>query len=77
MNAPHALPDRHARTILPGLVHHRLQHLALDLGVSLADLLVEGALLVCRLHDRSDGLPEPTPPFTSVHADAEKLRRRT
>jgi hypothetical protein len=66
---PHASPAapaptaaRHARTLLPAEVHARLGHLALDLGVSLADLLVEGAVLVCRYHSQGDGLPEPMPP---------------
>jgi len=47
------------------LVHDRMRHLALDLGVSLAELLAEGAVLVCRYHDRGAGLPEPTPPLTT------------
>jgi hypothetical protein len=65
---PHALPAqpatvaRHARTLLPVEVHSRLAHLALDLGTSLADLLVVGAILVLRYHLRGDGLPEPMPP---------------
>lgn len=66
---PHAPPAhpataaRHARTLLPAEVHSRLGHLALDLGTSLADLLVVGAILVLRYHLRGDGLPEPTPPM--------------
>lgn len=63
--APPARPapnGRHAKTILQPQVHARLGHLALDLGCSLADLLAEGAILVCRYHDQGDGLPEPTPP---------------
>ena len=73
---PHALParpaptDRQARTILPGKVHARLAHLAVDLGCTQADLLVEGAVLVCRYHGQGDGLPEPMPPRTPAHDPA-------
>jgi hypothetical protein len=65
---PHAPParpasnPRHARTILPAEVHARLGHLALDLGCSQAELLANGAVLVCRYHDQGADLPEPIPP---------------
>lgn len=62
MNAPHPPPNRHARTLLPPLIHERLRHLAFDLHTSLADLLVEGAVLLLRYHDRGRDLPEPTRP---------------
>jgi hypothetical protein len=48
---------------LPPLVHERLRHLAFDLHTSLADLLVEGAVLLLRFHDKGGSLPEPTPPL--------------
>lgn len=66
MDTPHYpadAPDRHARTLLPAVVHDRLRHLSLDLGRSLADLLVDGALLLLRFHDRGTDLPEPQPPI--------------
>ncbi|MFI5297709.1 MAG: hypothetical protein ACHREM_06375 [Polyangiales bacterium] len=57
-----ARPPRHVRTVLPSIVHERLRHLAVDLGLSLADLLAEGAMLVLRYYDRAEGLPAPTAP---------------
>jgi hypothetical protein len=54
-------PARHARTILPATVHARLAHLAIELDSTIAALLVEGAILVCRHHGDAEGLPEPTP----------------
>ena len=74
MTAPHDQSNRHARTILPALVHDRARHLALDLGISLADLLVEGAILVCRYHDRGHGLPEPTPPLAVANSERKEVR---
>jgi hypothetical protein len=69
---------RHAKTILPAEVHSRLGHLAIDLGCSQADLLVEGAILVCRYHSQGDGLPEPMPPRgepdRNVATGAESVR---
>ena len=53
--------NKHARTILPAAVHERLRHLAVDRNTSLANLLVEGALLLLRYHGLGDGLPEPQP----------------
>jgi len=67
--APPAPTTRHARTLLPAEVHARLGHLALDLGCSLADLLVEGAILTCRYHDRGEGLPAPMPPLGKPEPD--------
>ena len=60
------LPDRHARTILPGIVHERLSHLAIDLHSTMGLLLVEGAVLLLRWHLMGDDLPEPTPPKEEV-----------
>jgi hypothetical protein len=62
---------RHARTVLPAEVHARLCHLALDLGCSHAELLVDGAILVCRYHSQGGG-------FTRAHAaDGEGRQLRT
>ena len=60
------LPARHARTILPGPVHARLRHVALDLGLTVGEVLVEAAVLICRYHGLGTGLPEPTPPKKAV-----------
>jgi hypothetical protein len=65
MGTQHDQPDRHARTMLAGEVHDRMKHLAVDLRMSLAELLAEGALLVLRYHDRAEGLPEPRLPLAS------------
>jgi hypothetical protein len=54
--------SRHARTIVPSDLHERLSHLAIDLHTTIAALLAEGAILVCRYHGRGEGLPEPMPP---------------
>lgn len=54
-------PDRHARTVLPAAIHARLAHLAIDRQTTIAALLVEGAILVCRYHGDGEGLPEPLP----------------
>jgi hypothetical protein len=50
------------RTSVPRDIHARLRHLALDLGVTLGDLMVDGAVLVLRYHERGEGLREPLPP---------------
>ncbi|MFI5301592.1 MAG: hypothetical protein ACHREM_26180 [Polyangiales bacterium] len=63
---------RHVRTVLPSHVHERLRHLAVDLGLSLADLLAEGAILVCRYHQRGDGLPEPTAPVVATTREVSR-----
>ena len=42
--------------------HARLRHLALDLGITLADVMREGVLLALRYHGRAEGLGEPKPP---------------
>ena len=54
---------RHARTLLPGDLHLALRHLSLELGVSLGDLLVEGAVLLLKHHGKNTkNLPEVTSP---------------
>lgn len=73
MNTTHNPPDRHARTILPGVVHDRLRHLALDLNTSLSDLLVDGAILLLKFHGRGESLPEPLPPFASSNANGRAV----
>ena len=65
-------PDRHARTILPAEIHERLRHLSLDLRKPLADLLVQGAVLLLRYHDRGHGLPEPMAPRARDVATADQ-----
>jgi hypothetical protein len=57
-----ALPPRHARTVLPGVVHDELSHLAIDLQSTMGALLVDGAILLLRYHGRGDDLPEPPEP---------------
>lgn len=60
-----AHPSRHARTLLPALVHERLRHLSVDLDRSISDLLVDGAVMLLRWHGYSEGLPAPEPPPSS------------
>ncbi len=50
------------RAPLPREIHRRLKYLAADSGMSVQALLVEGALLLLRFHQRADGLPAPMPP---------------
>lgn len=52
------------RTVLAREWSERLDHLAIELGVSKARLLQDGALLVLRRHCQGDGLPEPIAPMT-------------
>ena len=44
---------RHVRTLIPADLHMALRHLSLDIGVSLGDLLVEGAVLLLRHHGKN------------------------
>jgi len=50
------------RAALPPPVYTAIKHLSVDLVVPVNQLLVEGALLLLRYHDRGAGLPEPMPP---------------
>lgn len=51
-----------AKTILPEDRSTALDHLALDLGLSKAMLLADGALLVLQLFSRGDGLGDLVSP---------------
>ena len=53
-------PSRMVRLSLDVQTHSRLRHLALDLGLTLGQLMQEAAVLTLRYHDRGDGLPAPT-----------------
>lgn len=53
-------PSRMVRLSLDTQTHARLRHLALDLGLTLGQLMKEAAVLTLRYHDRGDGLREPT-----------------
>ncbi len=67
-------PTVQVRTGLPRPWSDGLDHLAIELGVSKARLLQEGALLVLRYHDRGAGLPEPIAPLTqNTEKEAEKM----
>jgi hypothetical protein len=52
-------PSRMVRLSLDMQTHARLRHLALDLGLTLGQLMREAAALTLRYHDRGDGLAEP------------------
>jgi hypothetical protein len=75
-NAQLELRPRHARTLLPATVHSRLSHLSVDLHTSLADLLIQGAILLCRYHDRGGGLPEPMAPRAKDDTSATESREQ-
>jgi len=57
---PQGHPERMVRLSLDVDTHARLRHLALDLGLTLGQLMREAAVLALRYHDRGNGLPEPT-----------------
>jgi hypothetical protein len=61
-----ALPVRQVRTRIPLPLHDRLRHLALDLGLSLEELVLQGALLACHHFQVGEGLPEPLAPKGEV-----------
>lgn len=67
---PARLPPltRHVRTTISTELHERIAHLAIDLDCTLAELLSDGLLLLCRYHGVGEGLPEPPAP------KAERLR---
>ena len=70
-------PPRHVRTILPGVVHEQISHLAVELDRSIADLLIDGALLLLRYHGRSEGLPSPVAPKGGVASEQATAQART
>ncbi len=53
--------SRQARTVLPEEVHTRLKELAAAEHTTIEELLRQGAILVCRFHQKGAGLPDPTP----------------
>lgn len=59
---PQCHSERMVRLSLDLQTHARLRHLALDLGLTLGQLMREAAALTLRHHDRGDGLPEPKRP---------------
>ncbi len=56
----------HARTVLPDNLRRTLLHISADTGASLAELLIEGAILLARWHGRGEGLPAPRPPLSAT-----------
>jgi hypothetical protein len=57
-----ARPGVHVRTFAPVDLHERIAHLAITRHTSIAELALEGLVLVCRFYDQGAGLPEPVPP---------------
>jgi len=64
-----ARPSRHVRTQLPGELHERLKHLAVDLDTTIADLLTEAIVLLLRYHGHAQGLREPTAPTATTSGE--------
>ncbi len=58
--------NKHSSTLIRAFFDHnllkRLKYLSIDTGVPVQQLLVEGALLLLRYHQRTDGLPAPMAP---------------
>jgi len=54
--------SRHVQTQAPADWHRRLRDLSYDTQRSVADLLLDGLLLLLRFHDRGAGLPAPMLP---------------
>ena len=55
----HDSTARHVQTRLPADLHRRLRDLAYETERTLADLMLDGAVLVLKLNGRGDGLVEP------------------
>jgi len=58
-------PVYNVKTLVPAAWGRRLSHLSANLGVPKHVLIADGLLLLFKLHDIAEGLPEPTPPLNA------------